>query len=122
VYEGCGVMCHVCVGVWDDVEWAEEEDDGDRACLHAHRMVGFEGPRRRCACDTCVCGAWSGDGAGWACRRAWACSHVMISVFWGVMWHACVWMCSLSSNDLRAAGATAVAPHLASLTALRALK
>ena len=33
-----------------------------------------------------------------------------------------VWMCSLGSNDLKAAGATALAPHLASLTALQTLK
>ncbi len=96
--------------VWDDVEWAEEEygeGDGGRACLHVHLHV---------------CGAWAGDGGGWACRRARACSHVMISVFWGVMWHVVVCMCSLYSNALGAAGATAVAPHLASLTALQTLK
>ncbi len=110
---------HLCVRVWDDVEWAEEEDgegDCDRACVHVHRVVGCEGPWRRCVCDTSVCGAWAGDGAGWAC------SHVMISVFWGVVLHVCVWMCSLSSNDLKASGATAVAPHLASLTALQTLE
>ena len=69
-------------------------------------------------CDVFVCGAW-GDGAGWACRRARACSHVMISVF-GV---SCgMRVCSLDNNDLKAAGATAMAPHLASLTALQTLK
>ncbi len=73
------------------------------------------------ACVICVCCAWAGDGGGWACRRARACSHVMISVFWGVVLHVCVWMCSLSSNALGAAGAAAVAPHLASLTALQTL-
>ena len=44
----CGAMC---VRVWDDVEWAEEEygeGDGDRACVHVHRVVGCEGPWRRC--------------------------------------------------------------------------
>ncbi len=49
---------HLCVRVGDDAEWAEEEygeGDGDRACLHVHRVVGCEGPRRRCVCDTCVC-------------------------------------------------------------------
>ncbi len=39
---------------------------------------------------------------------------------WGVVWHVCV--CSLSYNALGAAGATAVAPHLASLTALQTLE
>ena len=49
---------HVCVWVWDDVEWAEEEDgegDGDRACVHVHRVVGCEGLKRRCAYVICVC-------------------------------------------------------------------
>ncbi len=117
----CGAMC---VRVRDDVEWAEEEygeGDGDRACLHVHRWWGVRVFSGR-AYVICVCCAWVGDGAGWACRRARACSHVMISVFWGVVWHVCVWMCSLKSNALGAAGATAVAPHLASLTALRTLK
>ena len=33
-----------------------------------------------------------------------------------------VWMCSLSFNGLKAAGATALAPHLAGLTALQTLE
>ena len=40
----CGAMC---VWVRDDVEWAEEEDgegDGDRACVHVHRVVGCGWP------------------------------------------------------------------------------
>ncbi len=40
----CGAMC---VRVWDDVEWAEEEDgegDGGRACLHVHWVVGCGWP------------------------------------------------------------------------------
>ncbi len=121
-----GVWCRaMCVWVRDDVEWAEEEDgegDGDRACVHVHRVVGCEGLKRWCVCGPCVCGAWAGDGGGWACRRARACSHMMISVFWGVVLHVCVWMCSLGYNALGAAGATAVAPHLASLTALQTLE
>ncbi len=32
-----------------------------------------------------------------------------------------VWMCSLGSNDLKAAGVTALVPHLASVTALQKL-
>ncbi len=50
----CGA---VCVRVWDDVEWADEEygeGDGDRACVHMHSVVGCEGPWRRCVCDMCV--------------------------------------------------------------------
>jgi hypothetical protein len=58
------VWCRaMCVRVWDDVEWAEEEEygegDGDRACVHVHRVVGCEGLRRWCECGTCVwCVGW----------------------------------------------------------------
>ncbi len=48
---------HVCVRVRADVEWAEEEygeGDGDRTCVHVHRVVGCEGLRRRCVCDMCI--------------------------------------------------------------------
>ncbi len=54
-----GVWCGAtCVWVWDDAEWAEEEDgegDDDRACVHGHRVVGCEGPWCRCAYVIYVC-------------------------------------------------------------------
>jgi hypothetical protein len=48
----------MCVWVWDDVVWAEEEygeGDGDRACQHVHRVVVLEGLKRRCAYVIHVC-------------------------------------------------------------------
>ncbi len=93
----CGATC---VWVCDDVEWAEEEDgegDGYMACVHVHRVVGCEGPWRRCVCDMCV----------WCVGRRWCwvgmqeslgmltCDDVCVI---GVSCWICVYGCAVCST------------------------